>query len=124
MCCRQRVGVNERKKNQGQENRSVEVNAASIQPRLRVLILPVDSKVESSNMACLPDRFSRAGWEAVLLPRAGGPLGAPAYGGAGAEMLNSVHPNPNHCASVDTAGRRNVPELRTELRRLVDASTG
>jgi hypothetical protein len=29
-------------------------NAAIIQRRLRVRILPVDSKVESSNMACLP----------------------------------------------------------------------
>ena len=30
------------------------VNVAIIQLRLRVRILPVDSKVESSNMACLP----------------------------------------------------------------------
>jgi hypothetical protein len=32
----------------------LKANAAIIQPRLRVRILPVDSKVESSNMSGLP----------------------------------------------------------------------
>jgi len=49
-------------------------SAANIQARLRVRILPVDSKVESSNMGCLlgdePLRVRRAG------ARVGRPLGA------------------------------------------------
>src|SRR5271169_4318691 len=47
--------------------------AAIIQPRLRVRILPVDSKVESSNMACLRRLpFSRAGREAKAFGAHGG----------------------------------------------------
>ena len=46
---------------------------AIIQRRLRVWILPVDSKVESSNMACLPkNAFSRAGRESEDLSDASG----------------------------------------------------
>ena len=49
-------------------------SAANIQARLRVRILPVDSKVESSNMGCLlgdePLRWRRAD------ARVGRPLGA------------------------------------------------
>src|ERR1700676_1095838 len=47
---------------------------ASIQRRLRVRILPVDSKVESSNMACLPVGISRAAREAEFQAQAGWPL--------------------------------------------------
>jgi hypothetical protein len=46
----------------------LKAQAAIIQLRLRVRILPVDSKVESSNMACLLEfQFSRADREAGSL---------------------------------------------------------
>jgi hypothetical protein len=62
--------------------------AAIIQPRLRVRILPVDSKVESSNMACLPEEIQprRRGVRDGILQGAGG-LTAPRrliYGRSGA----------------------------------------
>jgi hypothetical protein len=39
------------------------MKVAIIQKRLRVPILPFDAKVESSNMACLPNSIQGTGWE-------------------------------------------------------------
>ena len=74
---------------------------AIIQRRLRVWILPVDSKVESSNMARLPkNAFSRAGREfgclsdASALPDPRARLGVKLARGAGLESLRNSQSEP------------------------------
>jgi len=99
--------------------------AAIIQPRLRVRILPVDSKVESSNTACLPGTIQprRPGSEEGRSARRrradrSAPPDLWTIRGAGSGALwPSVHPNRNHCACVDTDGARSVPGLLDELRQ-------
>jgi len=78
-------------------------SVATIQALLRVWILPCDSKVESSNMACLlvkslsfrlDDEDRKAQCRALLCAA----LGRPEQDGADSAYLkNSVHSNRNHC---------------------------
>src|SRR6185437_1931207 len=88
----------------------LKVNVASIHPRLRVRMLPADSNVESSNIACLPRLFSRADREACERRKAPVPLCALERGERASRP--SVHPHRNHCVHVDTAPFQTVPAFR------------
>ena len=104
----------------------LKVNAAIIHSRLRVRILPADSKTESSNMACLPEKvqprrpgsrvlFKSAGGRAALRAPSRaesgvqGPLPPqrrrPVVGGPGTSLI----PIGTTVLSVDTAYARTVP---------------
>ena len=91
---------------------------AIIQLRLRVWILPVDSNVESSNMACLPESIQ---------PRRSGD-GESCRGatvlllhGTRAEQASrpAAHPIRNHCACVDTAPHKVFPQSARKCIRCV-----
>jgi hypothetical protein len=94
-------------------------NVANIQLRLRVWMIPIESNVADSNMAnSLKLRIQprRLGGQKVCRGTQTGNLlasGAPARkrNASGGDSRTSDHPNRYHCACVDTAHKKTVPDL-------------